>query len=252
MTTETTESSFNCPLCHDTGYRLIDFNTAIECECGCLERKQQENKLRFASIPATYENVRLKDFTTKFYSANCKESAKQIAEAVKFWLDNIDDLTKQGKGLYFWSETKGSGKTMLAAALANELINEHKQFVKFATSTDILDAIRNTYNRDSEESESKLLNDLTTAKYLVIDDFGTERVTDWVGEKFYQIINKRYTNQLVTFFTSNCDLDHLNYDKRITNRIFERSFVVHFPEESVREVKARQENVIGGVIREEV
>ena len=224
---------------------FIDYNTVKECECGYLERERQKSKLRFASIPATYANVRLKDFTTKYYSANSKESARGIADVVRFWLDNIEELTEQGKGLYFWSETKGSGKTMLAAAIANELLNTHKEYVKFATSTDILDAIRDTYNRDSEESESKLLNDLATVKYLVIDDFGTERVTDWVGEKFYQIINKRYSSQKVTFFTSNYDIEKLNYDKRITNRIFERSFIVHFPEESVREVKARQENIVG-------
>lgn len=144
-----------------------------------------------------------------------------------------------------WSDTKGSGKTMVAAALANELINEHHRYVKFATSLDILDEIRNTYNKSSEETESKLLKDLVTSEFLIIDDFGTERATDWAGEKFYQIVNKRYVNKKVTIYTSNYDLRTLKYDDRITNRIKERSYIAHFPEESVREVIAREQNQWG-------
>ena len=131
----------------------------------------------------------------------------------------------------------------MASALANELINEHKRLVKFATSLDILDEIRSTYDEKSEQTESKLLHDLVNTEFLVIDDFGTERATDWAREKFYQIVNKRYIDRKVTFFTSNYDLKTLKYDDRISNRIRERAFLVHFPEESVREYKARQDDL---------
>ena len=132
---------------------------------------------------------------------------------------------------------------MLITALANELINKHKRYVKFATSLDILGEIRATYDKRSEETESRLLKDLADTEFLVIDDFGTERITDWVGDMFYQIINNRYINKKVTFFTSNSDLKTLKYDDRITNRIRERSYLVHFPEESVREFKAKADEV---------
>ncbi len=223
---------------------FVDDNTVKECECGQLDRERMQSKLQFASIPETYKNVTLRDLKTSCYTkTESKEIYKVVAHKIKHYLDNIDDYTEQGKGLYFWSGVKGSGKTMLAAAIANELINEHKKYVKFATSLDILDEIRSTYGRHDEDNESKLLNDLSKAEYLVIDDFGTERATDWAGEKFYQIVNKRYINKKVTFFTSNYDLEKLKYDDRITNRIKERSFVLHFPEESVREFIARKENV---------
>lgn len=165
---------------------------------------------------------------------------KTIAETIKWYLEHLPEQIEAGKGLYLWSDTKGSGKTMLAAALANELINNHKRYVKFATSLDILDEIKATYS--NEGNESKLLKDLVNTDILIIDDFGTERSSDWAGEKFYQIVNNRYINKKVTFYTSNYDLQTLKYDDRITNRIRERSYLIHFPEESVREVKARQEN----------
>lgn len=240
-----TDCGTNCPKCKGTGWMFIDDNTVKECDCGQLERERRQNKLLFASIPETYRKVTLKDLKTSWYqNKESKDIFRGVANTVKWYLDNLDTNIEQGKGLYFWSSTKGSGKTMTATAIANELIHTRRKYVKFATSLDILDEIRSTYNKDSEDNESKLLNDLAKAEFLVIDDFGTERVTDWVGEKFYQIINKRYINKKVTFFTSNNDLNTLKYDERITNRIKERSFIAHFPEESVREVIAKRENDI--------
>ena len=227
---------------------------ASECECGLIEQSRQDSKLRFAAIPETYKGVTLKDMTTKYYmKSDSKNIIKAAMELVKWYLDNLDENVESGKGIYLWSDTKGSGKTMLITALANELINKHKRYVKFATSLDILGEIRATYDKRSEETESRLLKDLADTEFLVIDDFGTERITDWVGDMFYQIINNRYINKKVTFFTSNSDLKMLKYDDRITNRIRERSYLVHFPEESVREFKAkadevRQREISGGVV----
>lgn len=235
-----------CPLCNGSGWELYQdengYEYARECSCGIRQRQINESRLQFAAIPEAYRNVKLKDMRFSFYEKpDSKNTFKAVAEFIKWYLDNLKVNVEDGKGIYFWSETKGSGKTMLTAALANELINKHQKYVKFATSLDILDEIRATYDPHSEESESRLLNDLVSTDFLVIDDFGTERVTDWVGEKFYQIVNKRYINKKVTFYTSNSDLKTLKYDDRITNRMLERSYRVHFPEESVREFKARQD-----------
>ena len=236
-----------CPKCKGTGWETyIGENGneyARECECGIRQREIQESRLRFASIPETYKDVTLKDIKTNFYTkTESKNLIKAAGEFISWYLENLDKNIEEGKGIYLWSEVKGSGKTMLITALANELINKHQKSVKFATSLDILDEIRATYDPHSEVKESDLLRDLYNTEFLVIDDFGTERATDWVGEKFYQIVNNRYINNKVTFFTSNYDLKTLKYDDRITNRMRERSYIIHFPEESVREFIARVEN----------
>ena len=249
-TNSLSEQKPTCPLCNDTGWVLYwedGYEYAKECKCGIRDKEIQDSRLKFADIPETYKNVRLNDMRFSFYeNPASKNTFRAIAKFIKWYLENLEQNIEDGKGIFFWSDTKGSGKTMLATALANELINEHKKTVKFATSLDILDEIRATYDEHSEENESKLLNDLVTTDFLVIDDFGTERASEWAGEKFYQIVNKRYINKKVTFYTSNYDLKTLKYDDRITNRMRERNYLVHFPEESVREVKARQENRIGG------
>lgn len=248
-TEKTSGHECECPICHGTGWELLKNDEGLEeatpCRCGLREKEIQDSKLRFATIPETYKDVTFKDFTIRYYTKD-KTGGKAVIDAVKYWIDHMDAMTEAGKGLYFWSVTKGCGKTMMAAALANELIHKHQKYVKFATSLDILDEIKATYNKDSEENEKSLLDDLVKADYLIIDDFGTERASDWAGEKFYQIVNRRYIDKKVTFFTSNYDLKNLEYDDRISNRIRERSFTVHFPEESVRELKAMMDNNLVG------
>jgi DNA replication protein DnaC len=145
-------------------------------------------------------------------------------------------MKAEGIGLYLFSETKGSGKTRMATSLANELMQEHDMTVRFTTSLDILSEIKATWNNDAEfKSGSQLLHYLNTAEVLVIDDFGTEATKDWIDERFYQIINTRYVNKLITIYTSNYSLDDLQYNDRITNRIKERVYQVRFPEESIRD-----------------
>ena len=145
-------------------------------------------------------------------------------------------------GLYIVSRTKGSGKTRMAASIANELVKKHKKQVKFAVSTRILDEIRNTWKKDSEYAESRLIDQLCLADVLIIDDFGVERISPWVQEKFYNIINERYIHKKVTIYTSNVPIEELNYEDRITSRIKEVSYLMEFPEESVRDLIAKQHN----------
>ena len=138
-------------------------------------------------------------------------------------------------GFYLYSPTKGCEKTRFAISLANELLKMEKCSVKFATSIEILNEIRATWNKDYEYTEQQLLEGLTRVDVLIIDDFDTETPKDWTQEKFYQIINERYMNNLITIYTSNMAIDNTDYDERIKNRIKEKSYQLTFPNESIRE-----------------
>lgn len=173
-------------------------------------------------------------------------------EAVHYWMENISDMQKQGIGLYFYSSTKGSGKTRMVCSLANELIEKHQKQVKFSTSMKILDEIKSTWGKrySPDKTEEQLIDELARADILIIDDFGTETEKDWVNEKYYEIIDGRYTSRKITIFTSNYCISRLNYDERITNRILERSLEIPFPEESVREhiAETMKQQMIAGIM----
>lgn len=179
-----------------------------------------------------------------------RKTIRQACAAVKYYLDNLEDMKAAGMGLYLYSDTKGSGKTRMAASIANELIRRYRMQVRFSGSMRIVQEIKATWD-DRDRKESDLLDALATVEVLVIDDFGTELPKDWIGERFYSIINSRYQDKLITIFTSNLSLEALQYDDRITNRIKERTFQLPFPEESVREriAEKNRKDLIEGIRR---
>ena len=233
-----------CPVCGGIGW-IISINEFGQKEavfCKCRENILLKQRISFADIPPVYKETRLNNFTLSAYQ---NPSEKRIATAackkIKTYLDYFSEYKKSGLGLYLYSETKGSGKTRMAASLANKFLDDG-YVVKFATSSRILNAIKKTYDKDSKQKENELLEDLATTDILFIDDFGSENLTGWVNDKFYHIINERYINKKLTFFTSNVAVEHLDYDDRIKSRVQDMTYQIPFPEESVRQTQARERN----------
>lgn len=234
-----------CPVCHGDEWVLIKHSDGTEeaVPCECRQKSIIKRRLSFADIPEAFKDHELKSFRIDVYKSQESKAVVSVAcKTIKTYLDNFVTFQDQGMGLYIYSNTKGSGKTRIAASIANELVNKRDKMVKFAVSTTILNEIKRTWDRDSEYTENRLLDHLTTTDVLVIDDFGTEKVTGWVTDKFYHIINQRYINRKVTIFTSNESLETLKYDSRIISRIKERTYQIRFPEESVRDHIAEANN----------
>lgn len=234
-----------CPYCNGTGWELVSTEGQgifRKCQNGCYQKMVMNSRLSFANIPPNFKDVRIDSFNTDIYSTqNNRNKAVSALKAIKYWLHHFEAMKQRGMGLYLHSNVKGSGKTRMAVSIANELIYDKQIQVKIATSLQILNEIKASWDRQGgERSESKLFDFLSTAKVLIIDDFGVENSErDWIREKFYHIINTRYVDNKVTIFTSNSSLESLRYDDRITNRIKERTYQIPFPEESVRDIIAR-------------
>lgn len=235
-----------CPICKNSGWEEYEKNDHIycrECKCGIRQKRIMKSRLSFANIPESFTDMRLSQFDINVYSKiESQNRAINAVKAISYWLNKFEYMNDRGMGLYLHSQTKGSGKTRMAASIANELIYAKHIQVKFATSLQILNEIKKSWDkRDNEYTESKLLDFLSTAEVLIIDDFGIEqqgKEKAWINDKFYHIINSRYIDKKVTIFTSNMSLNDLQYDDRITNRIKERTFQIPFPEESVRDIIA--------------
>jgi DNA replication protein DnaC len=204
-----------------------------------------KKRISFANLPDAFKDMTLENFKSSVYKQeNSKKVISIVSQVIKAYLDKIESHKSIGKGLYIYSHTKGSGKTRFAASIANELIKKHNMRVKFATSSNIINEIKATWDKETRTcTQSALLSALSTTEVLVIDDFGTEKIYDFVNENFYSIVNERYNNRKLTIYTSNYDLSELPYEDRIRSRVKEMTFVIQFPEESVRDYIAEQDNI---------
>ncbi len=95
----------------------------------------------------------------------------------------------------------GVGKTHLAAAMVNARVNSGKSAL-FVPVPDLLDDLRSAV---SAGKGNGAMDAVKKAEFLAMDDLGAERITDWVGERLYMIVNHRYLNRLQTVITTNAE-----------------------------------------------
>ena len=108
----------------------------------------------------------------------------------------------------FISGTKGTGKTHLAAAIANQLIQGGVPVICM-TMIDLLSRIKETFEGGKGTSEAEILRIYKDVPLLIIDDIGTEQPTEWGLAKIYTIINARYEGYMPTIITTNYSGDEL-------------------------------------------
>lgn len=120
----------------------------------------------------------------------------------------------------------GSGKTHLAAAIANYRESQGVPLV-FVVVPDLLDHLRATFSPDSPVTYDQRFEELRTAPLLVLDDLGTQAATPWVREKLYQLFNYRYNAALPTVITTADDESKI--DARLLSRLMDRRLVTVRP-----------------------
>ena len=68
---------------------------------------------------------------------------------------------------------------------------------------DFLQQIKNTYEKNSKYTEEHIIAQYRTTTLLAIDDVGNIKNTDWSLSAFYSVVNYRYSQMKLTYYTSN-------------------------------------------------
>lgn len=141
------------------------------------------------------------------------EVAKQYAE----------DFTPQtDTGLIFFGKA-GTGKTHLAVAIARYIIEQKQIAARVARTVELLADIRQTFNEHDgyrAENEMELIRKFTSVSLLILDDLGAEKVSDWVCEVLYRVIDERWLEQRPIIVTTNFNLKEL--EERLGERVISR------------------------------
>lgn len=151
---------------------------------------------------------------TTEHNQNAVKAAKRYVESFSDLLPNREK-PEIGKNGLFITGPAGTGKTHLAAAIANQLIQRGTPVICM-TLIDMLERIKRTFNREGVD-EGVVLMLYKTVPLLVIDDMGKEPPTEWAISTIYNIINGRYEGYMPTIVTTNYD------DKALIDRMTPRS-----------------------------
>lgn len=149
------------------------------------------------------------------YKADLNPSAYQMAEE---YAEQIDKRT--GENLILCGIT-GSGKTHLAVSVLRYAASKFGMEAAFVTGVDLIEMLR--ANQDDEE----LVNKYKNVPILVIDDYGREKLTEWVEKTLFRIFNHRYNEMLPTIITSNLTAKNLQEEisEGLARRIFENAII---------------------------
>ncbi len=209
---ETDERGGVCAICGGKGWFTPnvpvghpEFGQVVTCQCQQekVREEQSERLLRYSNLGY------LSRFT---FDALVREGTSDDPDNRRLFGEAYQAAVEYAEGSEGWlmlAGPNGSGKTHLAAAIANRCI-ERGQVVFFVHVSDLLDHLRATYAPTSELSYSDMFDQVRNTPLLILDGLGSQSATPWAQEKLQQIVNHRYNAQLPTVFTTAVSLEELD------------------------------------------
>jgi DNA replication protein DnaC len=186
-----------------------------------------------ARVPLPYLSKKLTAFE------QTSQVRKNLVSAAERYIKNFTVGQSASRGLMF-SGSVGCGKTHLAVAILRGVI-ERGFTGLYWNVPDLFRAIRSTFGEHPEQTESELLAEMTGVDLLVLDDLGAERANEFVGERLYMIVNRRYEAGMPMIVTTN--FTDADLSARLGDRILSRFAEicpgrVMFPTDDFRRVMA--------------
>jgi DNA replication protein DnaC len=167
-----------------------------------------------------------------------KDKGKQlyVLSIARDFADDFNRHRRIGTWLLFMGNV-GAGKSHLCAAVINQLVRAGRSAL-FTKAPRLLREVKETFNRDSEVTQSEIIARMGELDLLVIDEVGIQFGTDTERMILYEILDLRYESMRPVILTTNItDLKSLEklLGERIIDRLFEgESKIVFFDWESHR------------------
>lgn len=203
----------SCPTCQDE-QRVIAEQEQAEKEH--QERhKAWQKRMGEAGIPERFRSRTLASYRATNAGQKCalafaSEYAEQFAR-----------VCETGRSAIFCG-MPGTGKTHLAIGISLHIMASGKS-AAFTTVQRMILRVKDSWRKNSEESESDVLNMLVYPSLLIIDEIGVQFGSEFEKNFMFLLLNERYEKRRPTILLSNLTADGVKtfLGERIYDRLKE-------------------------------
>lgn len=191
-----------CETCHGTGFAIVTRDDGREYaeRCSCSRSAQgggAADALSGSRIPPRYEHCSLASFEPGSASL-----AAALERAMAFCSGYPHLANDEGLGLLL-SGDNGVGKTHLAVGVLRELVETKGARGQFWDFHELIREIKSSYDPETKTTELQVLEPVVETDVLLLDDLGAWKMTDWMNDTLFYILNSRYMAKRATLITTN-------------------------------------------------
>ncbi len=188
-----------CEHCGGVGFEIVSHDGQEFAQaCSCRRALGAAGDALFAAcrIPARYEHCTLGNFD----AVTARHKAAQ--EKTVLFCSGYPHLQAEGLGLLF-TGANGVGKTHLAVATLRELTLTKGVRGQFWDFQDLMREIKRSFDPETKTTEMQVLDPVVETGILLLDDLGAWKITDWMNDTLFYILNSRYLARRATIITTN-------------------------------------------------
>lgn len=233
------EPIYTCRHCKDTGF-------IRGTPCSCLKQRMIQTFYMQSNIQKNLETENFEHFSFDYYSkktdgVHALSQYDYMRGVLTKAEDYVNRFSERGGNMIFYGPTS-LGKTYLSNCIAKALLDQGYS-VLYMTATRLFDQLLPNVllKKNYSAEEMNQYEYLFQADLLILDDLGTEFITDFTKPQLYQCINERLLSDKATIISTNMELDDMRdvYDERLSARIIERYTGIPFYGDNVRHKKKK-------------
>ena len=234
------EPKFTCPLCQDTG---VAQGKTCQCVRREMQRLRREEIEAMSSLSVTRFDTMKLDYYPNTRDPQTGRSVRQyMAELLADLQDYAAAFDLDSENLMFTGNA-GLGKTHAALAVAGSALDKGYDVI-YISSPDFFSRVETLhFGSDPAGEKDALLETVTGADLLILDDLGTEFNSSFVISTLYSLLNDRLGRRRPTILTTNI-VDGALLEKLYTEKVSSRisAFVPYrFLGEDIRLKKALED-----------